>query len=84
MKMIEPGILFFVNAFVFDRGLHGYRGCDEQKETKGTKVRGVQTSNTERRTSNVEGGFLLVHTHAHARDRIGYSSLSESDSDLTM
>jgi hypothetical protein len=21
MKMIEPGILFFVNAFVFDRGL---------------------------------------------------------------
>jgi len=22
--MIEPGILFFVNAFVFDRGLHGY------------------------------------------------------------
>jgi len=24
--MIEPGILFFVNAFVFDRGLHGHRG----------------------------------------------------------
>jgi hypothetical protein len=38
MGMIEPGILFFVNAFVFYRGLHGYRGCDEQKETKETKA----------------------------------------------
>jgi len=26
MKMIEPGILFFVNAFVFDRELRGYGG----------------------------------------------------------
>ncbi len=53
--MIEPGILFFVNAFVFDRGLHGYRGCDEQKETKETK-----TLNAEHRTPKADFISLML------------------------
>jgi hypothetical protein len=51
MGMIEPKVLFFVNAFVFDRGLHRFPGCDERK---GTKAIEMQTSNIQHRTSNVE------------------------------
>src|SRR5205814_7235994 len=40
--------------FVFDRGLHGYRGCDEQKETQGNEDFKHRTPNTEHRTPNTE------------------------------
>jgi hypothetical protein len=58
--------------------MHGYRGCDEQKETKEAK-----TLNAEHRTPNVEGRLYFTHSHARTVSIVSAIKGASDFNDLT-